>query len=173
MTGPIIIENYDPLWPQRFEQVRARIAPALGALAAAIEHIGSTAVPGLAAKPIIDVDVLLKSPGDLPLAISKLAALGYLHEGNLGIPGRDAFQAPYHDAPHHLYVCSPDSPEYSRHLALRDHLRTHPKDADAYSSLKRELARKFPLDREAYTQAKTNFIGEILRRAGASDTELS
>jgi GrpB-like predicted nucleotidyltransferase (UPF0157 family) len=173
MTGPIIIENYDPLWPQRFEQIRARIAPTLGPLSAAIEHIGSTAVPGLAAKPIIDVDVLLKSSADLPLAISKLALLGYLHQGNLGIPGRDAFQAPYHDAPHHLYVCSPESPEFLRHVALRDHLRTHPKDAEAYSNLKRELARKFSLDREAYTQAKTNFIEQILRQTGTAGTELS
>jgi GrpB-like predicted nucleotidyltransferase (UPF0157 family) len=166
MTGPIIIEDYNPLWPQQFEKIRARIAPSLGELASAVEHVGSTAVAGLAAKPIIDVDVLLKNAADLPLAISKLAALGYQHEGDLGVPGRDAFKAPYHDVPQHLYICSPDSVEFSRHIAFRDFLRTHPEDATAYSALKRKLALQFYLHRDAYTEVKTDFITNALRRAG-------
>lgn len=165
MTGPIIIEEYNPLWPQQFQKVRERIAPALGELAAAIEHIGSTAVPGLAAKPIVDVDVLLKNSDDLPLAITKLAALGYQHQGDLGIPGREAFKAPYHDVPQHLYVCCAGSQEFARHITFRDYLRTHPGDAAAYATLKRKLARESQFDRDAYTKAKSDFIAGILRRA--------
>jgi GrpB-like predicted nucleotidyltransferase (UPF0157 family) len=166
MTGPIVIEDYNPLWPQQFEKIRARIAPSLGELAAAIEHIGSTAVPGLAAKPIIDVDILLKNSTDMSLAISKLAALGYQHQGNLGVPERDAFKAPYHDVPQHVYVCSPGSHEFSRHIAFRDHLRANHEDAAAYAALKRKLVREFHLDRDAYTKAKSDFIDAILRREG-------
>ncbi len=165
MNSRITIENYDPLWPQQFETLRSRIAGTVGDLAAAIEHIGSTAVPGLGAKPIIDIDVLLRSDADLPLVISKLALLGYDHQGDLGVSGREAFRIPPDDFPHHLYVCRPDNQEYKRHIAFRDHLRTHPKDAKAYASLKRSLARKFGDQREAYTQAKSEFIADVERRA--------
>ncbi|HEY6337973.1 MAG TPA: GrpB family protein [Candidatus Sulfotelmatobacter sp.] len=165
MTEPIIIQDYDSLWPERFEILRSRISAGLDGLATAIEHIGSTAVPGLAGKPVIDIDVLLKSDANLSLAISRLSDLGYEHRGNLGIAGREAFQAPLDDFPHHLYVCSPGSQTYERHIAFRDHLRTHPSDADAYARLKRKLATKFDADREAFTQGKSEFVEEILRRA--------
>jgi GrpB-like predicted nucleotidyltransferase (UPF0157 family) len=173
MTTPIIIEDYDPQWPQRFDGIRSRIAPVVGSLAAAIEHVGSTAVPGLAAKPIIDIDVLLKSDKDLPRVIAKLKAVGYRHQGILGVPGRDAFKAPEHDIQHHLYVCSTPGTEFFRHLAFRDYLRMHPKDAEDYARLKRSLAGKFSIDRETYTQAKSDFIQEILRRADLENTEHS
>src|SRR5690348_11547029 len=140
MSAPIVIEDYDPRWPRRFETIRIRIAAALGPLAAAIEHVGSTAVPGLAAKPIIDIDVLLRSEGDLPLAIERLQTLGYEHQGDLGIAGREAFRAPVADVSHHLYLCPPGSRAYLEHLAFRDHLRTHSDDARAYELLKRSLA---------------------------------
>ncbi len=164
MSSRITIQDYDPLWCQRFETLRSRIAATLGALATAIEHVGSTAVPELAAKPIIDIDVLLRSDTDLPLVISKLAALGYEHKGDLGILSREAFRAPPDDFSHHLYVCLPDSQEYKRHVAFRDYLRTHPEDANAYASLKRKLAGQFADDRDAYTQAKCEFVTKILRR---------
>jgi len=165
MKKPVIIEDYDPRWPERFEILRARLFKALGPVAAAIEHVGSTAIPGLAAKPIIDIDVLLCSEGDLQHTIERLATLGYEHQGNLGIPGREAFRAPTSEFPHHLYVCSADHREYARHIIFRDHLRSHPEDARAYELLKRSLAERFGIDREAYTLAKTDFIQTILRRA--------
>jgi len=164
MSSAISIEDYDPRWAQRFESLRSRIALALGPLAAVIEHVGSTAVPGLAAKPIIDLDVLLQSDTDLPLVIGKLELMGYRHRGDLGIPGREAFQAPPDEFPHHLYVCLPENLEFRRHLAFRNHLRAHPDDADAYSSLKRDLAETLA-DRDAYTQAKSAFVEQILYRA--------
>jgi GrpB-like predicted nucleotidyltransferase (UPF0157 family) len=165
MSSRIIIENYDPHWPHCFETLRSRIAATLGDLAAAIEHIGSTAVPGLAAKPIIDIDVLLDSSASLPLVISRLASLGYEHRGNLGIPDREAFRTPPGDVPHHLYVCPPDSQEYRRHIAFRDHLRTHLADASAYAVLKRNLASTLGDRREDYNEAKSEFVANIVRRA--------
>lgn len=172
MTEPIIIEEYDPQWPKSFETIRLRIAPVLVKFAAAIEHVGSTAVPGLAAKPIIDIDVLLRSDKDLVAVIKKLAALGYQHKGTLGVAGRDAFRAPGHDIRHHLYVCEPNGGEFLRHIAFRDYLRHHPKEADDYAILKRSLSGKFSIDRATYTQAKTEFVEEILRRARIEIPEL-
>ena len=164
MSGPVIIEDYDPRWAGRFETLRTRISAALGSLATAIEHVGSTAVPGLAAKPIIDVDVLLRCSSDLPLAIERLRALGYGHQGDLGIAGREAFRATVAVFPHHLYVCSPDSSEYGRHIAFRNHLRGNPADARAYEHLKRSLANRYGDNRDAYTLGKTDFIEAILKR---------
>ena len=164
MSAPITIENYDPRWPEQCAALCSKLSKALGQLAARIEHVGSTAVPGLAAKPIIDIDVLLQNPADLPEVIRILAALGYKHCGELGVLGREAFQAPTGEFPHHLYVCRPDSPEFHRHIAFRDYLRAHPSDAEAYSRLKRTLAVQFAADREGYNRAKTEFIQEIVRR---------
>jgi GrpB-like predicted nucleotidyltransferase (UPF0157 family) len=162
----LTIQDYDPSWPQRFETLRAGIAAALGEMVSVIEHVGSTAVPGLAAKPIIDIDVVLRSATDLPQVIARLASLGYEHRGNLGVPGREAFRTPPSDWPHHLYVCPPDSQEYRRHLSFRDHLRSHREDRNAYAGLKRKLGGTCGDDREAYTQGKGGFVSEILRRAG-------
>jgi GrpB-like predicted nucleotidyltransferase (UPF0157 family) len=165
MSEPIIIEDYDQRWPERFELLRSRLALALESVAAAIEHVGSTAVPGLAAKPIIDVDVLLRSAADLPQAIERLATLGYQHRGDLGVPGREAFRSPLNDLPHHLYVHPPESREYIRHIRFRNHMRANRADTRAYEHLKRAQAEKFRHDREAYNQAKTEFVEAILRRA--------
>lgn len=169
MSDPIIIEDYDPHWPEQFEFLRSKIAQSLGVLAAAIEHVGSTAVPGLAAKPIIDIDVLLHSGADLPEAIARLAILGYQHRGDLGVPGREAFRPPSNDVPHHLYVCPPESREYARHIAFRNYLRANPEDAHAYERLKRALAKEYRDNREAYNLAKTEFVEAILQRANTRE----
>ena len=164
MANPVIILDYDSNWPALFQSIRKRIAAALGDIAAAIEHVGSTAVPGLAAKPIIDIDVLLTSEPMLATAIELLATLGYVHRGNLGIPEREAFFAPVNDPPHHLYVCPPCSAEFRRHIAFRDYLRAHPKDAKIYGDLKMALAERFREDRSAYNTAKTEFVAELTSR---------
>ncbi len=171
MSAPVIIEDYDPRWPEYFEMLRSRIGAALGSLAAAIEHVGSTAVTGLAAKPIIDIDVLLHSEGDLPRAIERLTTIGYAHQGDLGILGREVFRAPSDALLHHLYVCRPNSRAYLQHLAFRDYLRIHDEDARAYGLSKRSLASRYGSDRDGYTQAKTEFIEAILRRVEGSGSE--
>jgi GrpB-like predicted nucleotidyltransferase (UPF0157 family) len=164
-ADPITVVDYDPRWPAVFEMLRAEVAGALGDLALAIEHVGSTAVPGLAAKPIIDMDVLLRSASDLSVCMERLAALGYKHRGDLGIPKREAFAAPPDRPAHHLYVCPPESREFRRHVALRDYLRAHPADASSYAELKRSLAIRYRDERLAYADGKREFIESLLRTA--------
>jgi len=165
MANPIIVVDYDPNWPTIFESLRQRIAGVLGDMAAAIEHVGSTAVPNLPAKPIIDLDVLLASETMLPAAIERLASIGYVHRGDLGVPEREAFYAPpANDPPHHLYVCPPQSAEFRRHVAFRDYLRAHPREAKIYANLKIALAKQFRDDRPAYNDGKTEFVNGLLSR---------
>ena len=162
MGNPVIIENYDSRWPQLFETLRSRLSAVLNELADSIQHVGSTAVPGLAAKPIIDIDILLRSCSDLAVVIRKLAEVGYEHRGDLGVSGREAFRANASNIQHHLYVCPPSIREYDRHIAFRNYLRAHPADANAYGLLKRELASRFGSDREGYNQGKSEFVQRIL-----------
>ena len=176
-TRTITIVAYNPQWPVMFAELRRVLETALGTIALSIEHVGSTAVPGLAAKPIIDLDIVIASSDCLSDAIQALALLGYVHEGDLGVTGREAFARQGHDVPwdgtgrtwpqHHLYVCARDSAALARHGAFRDYLRQHPEAAAAYAQLKDQLAHQFPHDREAYTQGKRGFIEAILRRASA------
>lgn len=165
MPAPVVIVDYDPAWPIVFAGLSARLAEALGGTALSIEHVGSTAVPGLAAKPIIDLDIVIVSETVLPDAICKLAAVGYAYEGGRGLAGRHAFSPPSGLPKHHPYVCACDNAELGRHLAFRDHLRRHPADSEAYGRLKRALAERFRDDRDGYTNAKTAFVEDVLRRA--------
>jgi GrpB-like predicted nucleotidyltransferase (UPF0157 family) len=163
---PILVVDYDPEWPARFERLRALIQPALGEVVSRIEHVGSTAVPGLTAKPIIDLDVVVSSLSLLPLVIERLDCIGYVHEGDLGIEARQAFRAPSNLPAHHLYVCPEGSPALANHLAVRDRLRSDPELAREYGRLKRSLAQDFARDSGAYVEGKTQFLLSILRAAG-------
>ena len=165
MQPPIVIEDFNPHWSITFERIRLELAAALGNLALRIEHVGSTAVPGLPAKPIIDIDVVIDTESDLSAATDRLTLIGYTYEGDLGIPRRYAFRARDPDPAHHLYVCAQDSPELHRHLLFRDHLRTHPSTAHAYGALKRQIQADVTGDRTAYTARKSAFIERALRDA--------
>ncbi len=164
----IIVAPYDPNWAFEFERVRAHVAPVLGAHAVSIEHVGSTSVPGLWAKPILDIDVGIASRADLPAVIGLLAAIGYRYRGDFGIPDREAFA--YEGAidfmPQHFYVCPGDSPEMRRHIALRDYLRAHPDARDEYSRVKREGARLYPHDIDAYIDHKGSCVRAIYGMCG-------
>ncbi len=132
-TRQVVVLPYDEAWAAAFRAIEAELRAALAGLALRIEHVGSTSVPGLSAKPIIDVDVVIHSRTELAAAVEALAAIGYRHEGDLGIAGREAFayDGKEHLQRHHLYVCAQDSAELKRHLAFRDHLRAHPEEARA------------------------------------------
>ncbi|MGI0525120.1 GrpB family protein [Rhizobium giardinii] len=162
MRKPVIIVPYDPAWPAIFVQIRDKVLAALGSTALAVEHIGSTSVPGLDAKPIIDIDVIISTETDLSTAISKLSKAGYTYEGEKGIEGRHAFAQPSRLPAHHLYVCAAGNPELRRHIAFRDFLRANPDTAKSYGVLNKCLAEKFGPDREGYTNAKEEFIAETL-----------
>jgi GrpB-like predicted nucleotidyltransferase (UPF0157 family) len=163
-SEPVRIEDYDPSWPDTFLKLTAKVKAALGPLVVTVEHIGSTAVPDLAAKPIIDLDVVLASSIDLPEAIRILGAIGYVHEGDLGIAGREAFRSPTSEPPHHLYVLIDGADELRRHMAFRDALRADNGLRDRYATLKRALAEAHRGDRSGYTEAKSAFISATLSR---------
>ncbi len=170
MDAPIEIVAYDPSWPVRFETEAALIRRSLAPwLAGSIQHVGSTAVPGLSAKPIIDIMAGVRSLEESRPAIEIAGAIGYCY-------------APYQaDAKHwfckpspairthHLHLVAVDSQEWVRVLAFRDYLRTHSAVATQYEALKRELADRHHLDREAYTEAKGPFIESITNLALGSN----
>ena len=158
----IIVLPYDKKWKQDFLDIESELRAALGKMALSIEHVGSTSVEGLSAKPIIDIDVVVQ-PGDVDAAIKALAAIGYNHEGNLGIEGREAFNysGKEHLREHHLYVCPEDSPELKRHLALRDYLRSHKEAVEEYSKIKLEAAALYPHDIDGYIKHKSSVIEKI------------
>lgn len=168
-TDPAPIESvevfaYDPSWVEKFESYAGKLRPVLGELVLGIEHVGSTSVPGLAAKPIIDLDVVISSRVLLERVIAELSTLGYVHEGNLGIPGREAFRWPEGER-HHLYVCSVDTPNLHNHLMFRDYLREYPEAVHEYSQLKTQLALRHKNDIDGYSAAKSMFIEGILAKA--------
>lgn len=165
-TKPVIVRDYDPAWKDAFISIREELADALGELALSIEHVGSTSVEGLAAKPVIDIDVVIGSRDCLASAVEALARIGYRHEGDLGIPSRESFKydGKEHLMKHHLYVCAEDSAELRRHTAFRDYLRSHPETAEEYGRIKKEAARLYPNDIDSYIKYKSPFIEEIYSR---------
>ena len=173
MSKRVLVSEYDPGWTHTFETIRAHIWPAVQHAAMSLEHVGSTAVPGLRAKPVVDACVVVASPRDIPHVVKALATLGYVHRGNLGVPDREAFRSPASLPKHHLYASHRRSLSLKNHLGLRDYLRAHPDVAREYGDLKMELARQFPEDIDSYIAGKTEFILGVLRTIGLSDDELA
>ena len=167
-TARVIVLPYDAAWKAAFEAIKSELESAVGALVIGIEHVGSTSVEGLSAKPCIDIDVVIEDYGVFEEVVRRLAEIGYIHEGNLGIPDREAFC--YSDKPHlmthHLYVCPRYSRELHRHITFRDYLRSHPEAAKQYGAVKEEGARLFPDDIEGYIAHKTPCIEELYRQCG-------
>lgn len=167
---PVVIVDYNPAWPELFNVLKSSIDTALEDVALSIEHVGSTSVPGLASKPIIDMDVVVRAQ-DLNKAIALLAGIGYVHDGDGGIPGRERFRPPAGLPSHHLYVCAENNPELIRHLQFRNYLRAHPQAAAEYGMLKKRLAAIYGDDREGYSIAKTEFVTDILHKANRNATQ--
>ena len=148
-----------------FRELRDRVDAPLADVAHVTEHVGSTAVPGLDAKPIIDLDVVVADNAAMGAAVTALAAAGWRHQGDLGITGREAFLPPPDAVYHHLYAVVAGSQPHRDHIDLRDFLRTHPVQAAGYADLKRRLAALLETDRSAYTDGKAAMIGDLLRQA--------
>ncbi|GAA0936914.1 GrpB family protein [Kribbella koreensis] len=164
MRAPAEVVPYDERWPDWFDQIQVVLEGLLDGLSYEIEHVGSTAVPGLAAKPIIDIDVVVPSPDEVPAAVAALVSGGYEHQGDLGIAGREAFGLPAEVARyHHLYVVVDGNKAHRDHVMLRDRLRVDPEALARYAALKRELAPLLLTDRSAYVDGKSALIGELLR----------
>lgn len=167
-TTKVIVLPYDKKWKSDFEAIRKEIIAAIGDLIIGIEHVGSTSVEGLSAKPCIDIDVVIKDYSVFNTIVSKLEAIGYIYEGNLGIEGREAFK--YFNKPHlqthHLYVCPQQSKELHRHLTFRDFLRSNPEAVKKYGSVKEKAAQLFPDDIEKYIEYKSPCIEELYKMCG-------
>ncbi|MBD2741993.1 GrpB family protein [Coleofasciculus sp. FACHB-1120] len=166
MEDLIQVVDYDTNWPIQFEQEKLQILHALGDDVLDIHHIGSTSVPGLAAKPIIDILVGLEELPPSVTQIASLETLGYLYQGELGIPGRHFFRKGM-PRTHHLHLVKQGNQVWENQLIFRDFLRAHPEKAKQYDALKRKLAVQFRLDREGYVQAKAPLIEQLLSKARA------
>lgn len=170
----VIVEDYNPEWPNQFEKIKSRIWPIISSIALSIEHVGSTSVPGLAAKPVIDIDIVISSSDSLNEIIKKLKTLGYEHRGNMGVEGREVFKevTPTELFLHNLYVCTKYALPLKNHLLLRNYLRAHLQARDQYSKLKKELVLKFPDSIDSYVAGKTELILEILRKQGLDEDQI-
>ena len=162
-TKHVVVLPYVEAWKKDFEEIKAELMAVLDGLVLSVEHVGSTSVPGLAAKPIIDIDVIIEDTDCFEKVRTALETIGYQHEGDLGIPGREAFKyhGKEHLRKHHLYVCAKDSDELKRHLSFRDYLRTHPEAVKEYGRIKEEGARLYPNDIDSYIEYKAPFIENI------------
>jgi GrpB-like predicted nucleotidyltransferase (UPF0157 family) len=162
---PILIADYDPRWATMYAEESARIQNVIGKWLLGIEHVGSTSVPGLAAKPIVDIMPGLRSLGDAPPVISAMEGLGYQYIADYEdeLPERRYFVRPpgrgyRHKRLFHIHAVETTNAFWRRHLAFRDYLRAHPETAAEYAALKRRLATEYGADRVGYTEAKTEFI---------------
>jgi GrpB-like predicted nucleotidyltransferase (UPF0157 family) len=164
--GLIEIVPYSAEWPELFEAEAKRIKDACQGVIRVVEHIGSTAIPGLPAKPIIDIMPGLDSYRDGLKTIDPLQGLGYQYLGENGIPGRFYFVLRVEQrSVVHVHIFEVGTENWQRHLIFRDYLRAHPAVAKQYAELKRDLAVRFRNDREAYTNGKSDFISSVVQKA--------
>ena len=160
------IVDYDPAWPGLAEQELRRIEEALGGAAVRLEHVGSTAVPGLAAKPIVDLQLSVGAIEPRARYVEPLQGLGYLFAPAPESPDYHFFGLPAErPRTHHLHVCEAGTEHELRHIAVRDFLRSHPDEAARYATLKREVVARHPQDRLAYIDGKDAYVTALERRA--------
>ena len=178
-----LIQPYDPHWKTEFEQLKQVLSNELKDFEIDIQHVGSTAIPGLCAKPLLDIDIILHNKSMLQQVATTLESLGYNNKGEQGIAGRFAFRQQTAFTPvtatqqqwqaQHLYVCFADSLALKNHLLFRDALLQNKQLMESYSELKLSLLNEHGITREEYTKRKTAFILSVLRRAGLGEEELA
>jgi GrpB-like predicted nucleotidyltransferase (UPF0157 family) len=177
----MILHLHNPTWSQEFQRLEEKFRLSLGTLVHRVEHVGSTAIEGIAAKPILDIDLVISTEKDFPAVKEGLGKIGYRHNGDQGIPGREAFKRLDESVPHskwmihwmthHLYVCVAGSRELDRHIRFRDYLNTHATAKAEYESIKREIEARSNGDRKVYAEIKetegicTAFVERILKKA--------
>lgn len=166
MPQHITVLNYDPEWPLKYERERKAIAEILDGNGISIYHIGSTSVPGLAAKPIIDMMAVVRSLEKVDDARGKFSELGYEYLGEFGIAGRRYFRKGGDERTHQIHIFQADDwNNIGRHLAFRDYMRTHEKERAEYAEIKTALAQRFPYDIDGYCDGKDAFVREMEKRA--------
>ncbi len=170
----IEVVAWSPQWARHFDVVASDLRTALATVPGAlVEHVGSTSVPGLAAKPILDIDVIVERPG-VPRAVEALGAIGYVHRGDLGVVGREAFFAPDESPRRHVYVCQAGTMNVRNHVAVRRVLRAREDLRDAYAEVKLALAADPALDIDDYLAGKSAVLRRVLEASGEfSEAELA
>lgn len=176
----MILSEHDPNWNSEFQKLAKVYKQTLGNLILRIEHVGSTAINGIKAKPILDIDIVIEDNSVFPEVVNKLKTIGYTHNGDQGIPGREAFLrndqlVPWNQAnqtwmKHHLYVCTKDSRELDRHIRFRNYLNANFEAAKEYENIKLEIESRSNGDRKLYADIKENegictkFVERVLRK---------
>lgn len=161
----IEVVPYDPRWPDLFAQEAAAISGIGAKCMLAVHHIGSTSVPGLVAKPVIDILLEVTDLAALERYDGEMEGLGYVVKGEYGIPGRRFYLKGVWHRTHHIHAFLNASSGFERHLAFRDYLRAHPEDAAEYGALKLKNAAKFPHDMDGYCEAKHDYVTSLEQRA--------
>ena len=173
----IVVEEYNPIWKEEFDKAKSFYEALLQGVPSEIVHVGSTSVQSLWAKPILDIDIIVNNISDRDTAIASLQRVGYIHIGDRGVDGREAFTY-LDDNPHinwmkhHLYLCIIGNQSLRNHLLLQKHLRKHRDVVEEYGRIKRNLAEKFPNDIDSYIAGKTEFIAKILNSEGMDKDEI-
>ena len=166
--GVVRLVPYDPGWVVLFEEEKARLSRALGDLALDIQHVGSTAIPGGVAKPIIDIGIAVESFEAASVCVKPMEEMGYVYGGENGIPRRHYFNKYDPRSTHHVHMFEITSQNWRDHILFRDYMRSHPEAVQAYTNLKLQLLEQFPTNREAYTEGKAEFISGIIETASDS-----
>lgn len=171
-TENITVLTYDKNWANEFQKIKKELMEVLNNEVVAIEHVGSTSVEGLSAKPIIDIDIVIDSYDNFKKVVNGLEQIGYEHEGDLGIKDREAFEysGKDHLMVHHIYVCPKNSQELKRHIIFRDYLRQNPKAIKNYSEVKEQGVRLFPNDIIKYMEYKNSCIKKLYIECGLITT---
>lgn len=162
----ITVVPYNPIWKTMFEEESVKVKEALGENCFTVHHIGSTSIPGLAAKPIVDMVPVVKDITQVDVASKKMEALGYENKGEFGIIFRRFFQKGNPIRTHNVHVFEEGNPEIERHFKFRDWMRAMPEDREAYARLKEELAKQYPHDPMGYGLGKESFVASINTKAG-------
>jgi len=161
----VIVTPYQSSWPEAFQQAKEQLETIFGDHLLAIHHIGSTSVPGLSAKPILDILPVVDSLDGIEAFDAAMEQIGYEAKGEFGMPGRRYYRKGGDNRTHHIHLYADGNPEIMRHVVFRDYLRQHPQEVEAYSTIKERLARQYPEDISAYIAGKDSFVKTMEQRA--------
>lgn len=168
--GVVKLESYQESWKIHFEKEAKHLLSKIGEYTLDIQHIGSTAIPGIVAKPIIDMALAIISLSEVEKIIQPLKEIGFIYRGEQGVPGRHLFVKGGEDCrTHHLHVMEKSTDEWKKHISFRDYLLKHPEEVQNYNVLKQSLAKKYKDDRGKYTEGKSDFILSIVDKAQSSN----
>jgi GrpB-like predicted nucleotidyltransferase (UPF0157 family) len=165
----VVVTEYNPDWKNQFEQDAAEIKKVLGEECLAVHHIGSTSVPGMAAKPIIDLMPVVRDIEKIDRFNEEMRNLGYQAKGENGLSGRRYFQKGGDDRTHHVHIYQLGNREVARHLAFRDYLGENPRIAEEYGTLKKKLAKEHPYNIQKYIEGKEQLVARIEKLAAIGE----